>query len=104
MEPCAARLSEPAAAWRLPPVNRPGWIMHKRSVFHHRVLPYALLAPQLAVSLVFFYWPAGQAVWQSFLLQDAFGLSTSFIWFENYRELFSQPDYYRTVATTFVFS
>ena len=43
-------------------------------------------------------------MWQSFLLQDAFGLSTEFVWFENYRELFSQPDYYRAIATTFVFS
>ena len=78
--------------------------MEKRAIFSHRFLPYALLLPQIVITLVFFYWPASQAVWQSFLLQDAFGLSTSFIWFENYRELFSQPDYYRTVATTFVFS
>jgi len=78
--------------------------MEKRAIFSHRFLPYALLVPQIVITLVFFYWPASQAVWQSFLLQDAFGLSTSFIWFENYRELFSQPDYYRTVATTFVFS
>jgi sn-glycerol 3-phosphate transport system permease protein len=76
----------------------------KRSVFHNRLLPFLLLAPQIAITLVFFYWPASQAVWQSFLLQDAFGLSTMFVWFENYRELFSQPDYYRTMANTFVFS
>ncbi len=78
--------------------------MEKRAIFSHRLLPYALLVPQIAVTLVFFYWPASQAVWQSFLLQDAFGLSTSFVWLENYRELFSQPDYYRTVATTLMFS
>jgi sn-glycerol 3-phosphate transport system permease protein len=76
----------------------------KRSVFSHRLLPYLLLTPQVAVILIFFYWPASQAVWQSFLLQDAFGLLTSFVWFENYRELFSQPEYFRTMATTFVFS
>src|ERR1041384_3478313 len=78
--------------------------MEKRSIFAHRFLPYALLIPQIVITLVFFYWPASQAVWQSFLLQDAFGLSTAFIWFENYRELFSQPDYYRTIATTLIFS
>jgi sn-glycerol 3-phosphate transport system permease protein len=78
--------------------------MEKRAIFSHRLLPYALLVPQLVITLVFFYWPASQAVWQSFLLQDAFGLSTAFIWFDNYRDLFSQPDYYRTVATTLVFS
>jgi sn-glycerol 3-phosphate transport system permease protein len=78
--------------------------MQKRSVFGSRWLPVLLLAPQLLVTLVFFYWPAGQAVWQSFLLQDAFGLSTEFVWFENYRELFSQPAYYRTLLTTAIFS
>src|SRR3954447_3442925 len=78
--------------------------MEKRAVFGSRILPYALLAPQIAITLIFFYWPASQALWQSFLLQDAFGLSTDFVWFENYRELFSQPDYYHTLATTAVFS
>jgi sn-glycerol 3-phosphate transport system permease protein len=78
--------------------------MEKRSIFTHRLLPYALLLPQIVITFVFFYWPASQPVWQSFLLQDAFGLSTAFIWFENYRDLFAQPDYYRTVATTLFFS
>src|SRR3954465_4989148 len=78
--------------------------MQKQTVFHSPLFAVALLVPQLAVVLIFFYWPASQAVWQSFLLQDAFGLSTAFIWFDNYRDLFSQPDYYRTVATTPVFS
>jgi len=62
------------------------------------------LAPQIAVTLVFFYWPAFQAFWQSFLLQDAFGLSTTFVWIENYVELFKQPDYYGTVWNTLIFS
>jgi sn-glycerol 3-phosphate transport system permease protein len=78
--------------------------MEKRAIFNHRLLPYALLAPQIVVSLIFFYWPASQAVWQSFLLQDAFGLSSSFIWFENYRSLLSQPEYLQTIWTTLVFS
>lgn len=78
--------------------------MQKRSVFNNRLLPYALIAPQIAITLIFFYWPASQALWQSFLLQDAFGLSTSFIWFENYRDLFAQPDYYNTMWNTLVFS
>jgi sn-glycerol 3-phosphate transport system permease protein len=78
--------------------------MEKRSVFNHRFLPYALLLPQIVITIVFFYWPASQAVWQSFLLQDAFGLSTSFIWLDNYRELFSDPTYFHTLVTTIVFS
>ena len=75
-----------------------------RATFGGRALPYALIAPQLAVTLVFFYWPALQALWQSFLVQDAFGLSSEFVWFENYRALLSDPDYYRALATTFAFS
>jgi sn-glycerol 3-phosphate transport system permease protein len=78
--------------------------MEKRALFSSKVLPYALLLPQLAITLVFFYWPASQAVWQSFLLEDAFGLSTEFVGFENYRRLFQQPEYYRAMGTTAVFS
>jgi sn-glycerol 3-phosphate transport system permease protein len=78
--------------------------MEKRSIFSHRFLPYALLVPQIIITIVFFYWPAVQTLWQSFLLQDAFGLSTKFIWIENYRDLFAQPEYYQTIWTTLVFS
>src|SRR5262249_30660406 len=84
--------------------RRPPHPMEKRSVFNHRLLPYLLLLAQVAITLVFFYWPASQAVWQSFLVQDAFGLSTTFVRFENYRDLFSQPEYYQTIATTLIFS
>lgn len=78
--------------------------MHKNVVFHHRWLPYLLIAPQLVIVAAFFYWPALQAVWQSFLLQDAFGLSTTFVGFENYVELLRQPEYFGAVVRTFVFS
>ncbi|MEA2873267.1 MAG: sn-glycerol 3-phosphate transport system permease protein, partial [Hyphomicrobiales bacterium] len=78
--------------------------MEKRSIFNHNLLPYALLLPQIVITIVFFYWPASQAVWQSFLLQDAFGLSTKFVAMENYRELFADASYYRTIATTLIFS
>ena len=81
-----------------------GSIMQKQAVFQSRLLPYLLVAPQLAVVLIFFYWPAAQAVLQSFLVQDAFGLSTSFVWFDNYRELLSEPDYFAAIVRTFVFS
>jgi len=79
-------------------------VMQKQSIFQSKLLPYALVAPQLAVVLIFFYWPAAQAVVQSFLVQDAFGLSTTFVWFDNYRELLSQPDYFSAIVRTFVFS
>ncbi|MCO5132553.1 MAG: sn-glycerol-3-phosphate ABC transporter permease UgpA [Xanthobacteraceae bacterium] len=78
--------------------------MQKQSVFTSRSLPWLLIAPQMLIVLVFFYWPAAQAVWQSFLLQDAFGLSTTFIWFENYSDLLADPDYFAAVVRTFVFA
>jgi sn-glycerol 3-phosphate transport system permease protein len=78
--------------------------MDKRTVFSGKLLPYALLAPQLLVTFVFFYWPAGQAVYQSFLLQDAFGISTQFVWFDNYQQLFADPAYYNAMIVTAVFA
>jgi sn-glycerol 3-phosphate transport system permease protein len=78
--------------------------MEKRAIFKNRWLPYALLLPQVAITIVFFYWPASQAVWQSFLLQDAFGTTTQFVWFENYQELFKDPSYYRSMLTTAIFA
>jgi sn-glycerol 3-phosphate transport system permease protein len=78
--------------------------MENQAIFSNKLLPYLLILPQLAISLIFFYWPAAQAVEQSFLLQDAFGLSTEFVWFENYVDLFQRPEYYKAIGVTFVFS
>src|ERR1700733_420946 len=78
--------------------------MEKSVVFNGKLLPYLLLVPQLIITLVFFYWPAGQAFWQSFLREDAFGLSSEFVGLENYQALFTQPEYYRAMLTTLVFS
>src|SRR5258708_27116981 len=78
--------------------------MEKSAFFHSKLLPYLLLVPQLIITFVFFYWPASQAVWQSFLREDAFGLSSEFIGLENYQALFAQPEYYKAMLTTLVFS
>jgi sn-glycerol 3-phosphate transport system permease protein len=78
--------------------------MEKSTTFNGKLLPYLLLAPQLAITFVFFYWPASQAMWQSFLREDAFGLSSEFVGFENYSTLFAQPEYYKAMMTTVVFS
>ncbi|WP_342362145.1 sn-glycerol-3-phosphate ABC transporter permease UgpA [Terrarubrum flagellatum] len=78
--------------------------MEKRAIFGGQTLPYLLLAPQLIVTVLFFYWPASQAVWQSFLIQDAFGTSTEFVWFENYQSLFANREYYNAMGTTALFS
>jgi sn-glycerol 3-phosphate transport system permease protein len=78
--------------------------MENRAIFPNRLLPYLLILPQLAVSVIFFYWPALQALWQSFLVQDAFGLSTQFVWFENYLNLLQTPEYYHAIGVTLIFS
>jgi sn-glycerol 3-phosphate transport system permease protein len=78
--------------------------MQKRVGFRPGILPYALVAPQLAITLVFFIWPAGQALFQSLLLQDAFGLSTQFVWFENFQRLLADPNYLHAFGVTAVFS
>jgi len=67
-------------------------------------LPYALIAPQILITLVFFYWPASQMIWQSFLIQDAFGTRTEFVWFENYEILFSDSAYANAFMVTAIFS
>ena len=76
----------------------------KRTIFRNRWLPYLLLAPQLAVTVIFFLWPAAQAVRQSFLREDAFGLSSEFVALENYTRLFDDPAYLNSFQVTMVFS
>lgn len=78
--------------------------MQKNAYFTGLTVPLLLLLPQLVITVLFFYWPASQAVWQSFLLQDAFGISTDFVWFENYITLFSNPGYYKALVNTAIFS
>jgi len=78
--------------------------MQKRVTFRSPWLPYVLVAPQIIITLVFFIWPASQALFQSMLVEDAFGLKTEFVWFENFEELFSDPLYGESVWTTVVFS
>jgi len=78
--------------------------MEKRVVFRSAWLPYALLAPQIAVTLVFFFWPAAQAIWFSFQLQDAFGLRTEFVGLRNFEALFADSRYLASFRTTAVFS
>ena len=64
--------------------------MEKRVRFKSRWLPWLLIAPQLSIVLVFFFWPAGQALYQSVLSQDAFGTSTEFVGLENFERLVSE--------------
>ena len=78
--------------------------MEKRSTFNNLWLPYLLVAPQIIITFIFFIWPASQALYRSFLIEDAFGLSSEFIWFENFEELFRDPLYLESFKTTVIFS
>jgi sn-glycerol 3-phosphate transport system permease protein len=78
--------------------------MEKHAIFSHRLLPYLLVAAQLAVTIVFFVWPAAQALYQSVLAEDAFGLSQTFVGLDNFVQLFSDPLYLRSIGLSFLFS
>ena len=78
--------------------------MLKRVHFPTSALPYVLVAPQVLITLVFFIWPASQAIYQSFLIEDAFGLSSEFVWFENFSILFDDEKYLSTFGRTIFFS
>jgi sn-glycerol 3-phosphate transport system permease protein len=78
--------------------------MEKRVVFKHKFLPYLLLAPQIIITLVFFIWPASQALYQSVLQQDPFGLSTKFIKLANFIEIFTDDIYLHSIYVTVIFS
>lgn len=78
--------------------------MLKRVHFPTSALPYFLVAPQVLITLIFFIWPASQAIYQSFLIEDAFGLSSEFVWFENFSILFDDEKYLSTFGRTVFFS
>jgi sn-glycerol 3-phosphate transport system permease protein len=99
--PCGAATTSCAGSKRPTRTNRR---VEKRVVFRSAWLPYALLAPQIAVTIVFFFWPAVQAVWYSFQLQDAFGLQTQFVGLANFAALFRDANYLHSFGVTALFS
>ena len=78
--------------------------MEKRVQFRSSWLPWLLIAPQMAVILVFFFWPASQAVMQSMQQEDAFGTSTVFVGLENFKTLFEDSAYIESFQITALFS
>lgn len=76
----------------------------KRMTFPGRFLPYVLLAPQIVITLIFFIWPAGKALYQSLLREDAFGLRTTFVGLENFTRLFSDGNYLNALSVTATFA
>src|SRR3954470_13109146 len=77
--------------------------MDRRTVFNGRLLPVALLLPQLLLTLFFFYWPAGEAVWSSLTAQDPFGQGFVYVGLDNFQDLFSDPLYRESVLRTAFF-
>ena len=77
--------------------------MEKRVTFNNRILPYLLVAPQIAITVVFFLWPAAQAIYQSLLRQNPFGTSVRFVWFQNFGKIFTDPLYFEALEVTFLF-
>jgi sn-glycerol 3-phosphate transport system permease protein len=78
--------------------------MIKRATFNGFWLPLLLLLPQLVITFVFFIWPASQAIYQSVLLEDAFGLSSRFVWFDNFKALLTSSEYLESIKLTAAFS
>ncbi|MCX7839013.1 MAG: sn-glycerol-3-phosphate ABC transporter permease UgpA [Anaerolineae bacterium] len=78
--------------------------MQRRVYFNNRLLPYLLLLPQLVITTIFFFWPASQAIYQSVLKQDPFGLRTQFVWFDNFITVLKDPLYIEALQVTIVFS
>lgn len=78
--------------------------MRRRVIFNNRFLPYVLLLPQIVITVIFFFWPASQAIYQSLLSQDPFGLRTQFVFLQNFQTVLSDPLYIEAVQVTVVFS
>jgi sn-glycerol 3-phosphate transport system permease protein len=78
--------------------------MEKRVLFRSAWLPWVLIAPQLLIIGLFFFWPAAQAVIQSFQMEDAFGMSTEWVGLDNFRQLVDNPSYLDSFQRTAMFS
>ena len=78
--------------------------MNQRVTFRGWWLPILLIAPQVLISVIFFFYPAGQAIWQSLFIPDPFGLSSVFVGLGNFEFLFSDKFYRASFVTTAVFS
>lgn len=78
--------------------------MSRQVTFKQPFLPYLLLLPQLVITAVFFFWPAGQSIYSSFFREKAFGGSKSFVGLDNYAALFADSSYYEAISVTAVFA
>ena len=76
----------------------------QRVVFPNKILPYFLVAPQIILTVVFFFWPASQALYQSMQREDPFGLKSGFVGFANFRDVLADPTYLHSLYVTVIFS
>ncbi len=76
----------------------------QRTVFRSRWLPYLLVAPQMAVTVVFFFWPALKSLQLSVYRVSPFGDRSTFVGLENFTKLLTDPDYYASVINSFIFA
>jgi len=73
-------------------------------VFPNKILPYLLVAPQIVLTVIFFFWPASQALYQSAMREDPFGMQSSFVGFRNFSMVLADPNYLHALQVTIVFS
>jgi sn-glycerol 3-phosphate transport system permease protein len=78
--------------------------MHKRVTFDNKLLPYLLVFPQIVITVIFFFWPALQALRQAVFREDPFGLRSRFVGFDNFEHILNDPFYLESLGTTAIFS
>ena len=76
----------------------------KKVQFNNKIIPYLFVAPQIIIILIFFIWPSVMAVYYSFIMEDAFGVSSEFVWLQNYKDVILNSDYYASLGFTLIFS
>ncbi|MDM9625326.1 sn-glycerol-3-phosphate ABC transporter permease UgpA [Rhizobium sp. S152] len=76
----------------------------QQAAFPNKILPYFLVAPQLVLTVVFFFWPASQALYQSTQRQDPFGLKSGFVGLANFKAVLADPNYLNSLQVTVIFS
>jgi sn-glycerol 3-phosphate transport system permease protein len=78
--------------------------VQRRTIYRNKYLPYLLLLPQLTITIIFFFWPAGQALFESVRISDPFGFRSQFVWFENFQTILSDPLYLEASRITVIFT
>ncbi len=71
---------------------------------HNSILPFILVAPIVGITLIFFVWPSMWAIYEAFFLADPFGLARQFVWFDNFKFVLSNPNYFNSVKVTALFT